>query len=270
MAGKSILFFDIDGTLIADDPGRLLPDSAKEAVRLAGQAGHLTFVNTGRVMVNIDDFIRELGFDGYVCGCGTYIEYRGEVLLHHRLQRQLCYDTAALLYDCGLFGLYEAHDANGYDARMISRYEKNADAGGLIAYFASAGKTFMTDVTAPDFHFDKFSAWFDGECDMARFCREMEAHFTYIDRGATFCEVVPKAFSKATGIQFLMDYFQIPWERTYAFGDSSNDLPMLEFVKHSVVMGGANENVKRLASYVTGTVEEDGLYRGMEHFGLLA
>ena len=269
MAEKSILFFDIDGTLIADDPGRFLPDSAREAIGLAKRAGHLAFINTGRVMVNVDDFIRHLDFDGYVCGCGTYIAYGDEVLLHHKLERQLCYDTAKLLYDCGLFALYEAHDANGYDARIVSRYEDNGDAKGLFAYFASAGKTFMTDVSAPDFHFDKFSAWFDQDCDMVRFRREIEKNFTYIDRGETFCEVVPKAFSKATGIRFLMDYFQIPHERTFAFGDSSNDLPMLEFVQHSVVMGGADDNVKQQASYVTGTVEEDGLYRAMEHFGLL-
>lgn len=270
MAEKSILFFDIDGTLIADDPGRYLPDSAREAIRLAKQAGHLTFINTGRVMLNVDAFIRALGFDGYVCGCGTYIEYQGKLLLHHKLDRQVCYDTAGLLYDCGLFGLYEAHDTNGYDARMLSRYENNEDTSELLAYFASAGKTFMTDVTAPDFHFDKFSAWFDKDCDMSRFRKEIEEHFTYIDRGESFCEIVPKSFSKATGIQFLMDYFQIPWERTFAFGDSSNDLPMLAFVKHSVVMGGANDDLKQMASYVTDTVEKDGLYRAMEHFGLLA
>lgn len=269
MTEKSILFFDIDGTLITDDSRRFLPDSARKAIELAKQAGHLTFVNTGRVMVNVDDFIRDLDFDGYVCGCGTYIVYRGDVLLHHRLPHQICCDTAELLYECGLLGLYEAHDANGYDARIVSRYDDNLDASGLLAYFASVGKTFMTDVMAPDFHFDKFSAWFDKDCDMGRFRREIEEHFTYIDRGEAFCEIVPKAFSKGTGIRFLMDYFHIPWERTFAFGDSSNDLPMLEFVKYSVVMGGAGDGVKRKASYVTDIVEEDGLYRAMKHFGLL-
>lgn len=270
MAEKSILFFDIDGTLISDDASRYLPDSAKEAIRLARQAGHLTFINTGRVMLNVDDFIRDVGFDGYVCGCGTYIEYQGEVLLHHTLNQKLCHDTAKLLYDCGLFGLYEAHDANGYDDRLVSRYQDNEAASGLIAYFASAGKEFMTDITASDFHFDKFSAWFDQDCDMERFKNGIAEYFTYIDRGADFCEVVPRSFSKATGIQYLMDYFSIPWERTFAFGDSQNDLPMLDFVKHSVVMGGADDSLKQMASYITDGVEADGLYHAIKHFGLLS
>ena len=35
MADRSILFFDIDGTLIAEDVSRYLPDSAREAIKKA-------------------------------------------------------------------------------------------------------------------------------------------------------------------------------------------------------------------------------------------
>ncbi len=268
MGERCILFFDIDGTLIADDPGRYLPDSAKKAIDLARKAGHLAFINTGRVIINVDDFIRSLGFDGYVCGCGTYIEYRNQVLLHHRLPYDLCRRTSKLCYDCGLFALFESADSNGYDARMSERYAANTDVAGLISYFSSMGRPFMTDVTSPEFTFDKFSAWFDGGSDMERFRTCIEKDFTYIDRGAAFCEIVPKAFSKATGISYLMEYFGIPRENTYAFGDSANDLPMLTFVNHSVVMDTAPWEVKQQASYVTKTVEEDGLYLAMERLGL--
>ncbi|MDE5965615.1 MAG: Cof-type HAD-IIB family hydrolase [Lachnospiraceae bacterium] len=269
MKKPCILCFDIDGTLITDSPERYLPDTAKEAIRLARAAGHLTFINTGRVMLNVDTFIRELDFDGYICGCGTYIRYHDTVLLHHRLEKDLCRKIAELCYDCGVFSLFEAHDANGYDGRILARYQDNPDIAGLLAYFRSVGKRFITDVNSPEFHFDKFSAWFRKDCDMERFRSGLHGTFTYIDRGENFCELVPEGYSKATGIQFLMDYFQIPWENTYAFGDSSNDLPMLDFVKHSAVMGAAPDALKAQADYVTGTVEADGLLKAMEHFGLL-
>lgn len=266
---RSILCFDIDGTLITDDPSRHLPDSAKEAVRRARQAGHLTFINTGRVMVNVDDFIRDVGFDGYICGCGTYISYQGEVLLHHKLTQEQCTQTAKLLRKCGVFGLYEAADANAYDSRMYDRYAVMPGMQELIGYFASLGKQFVTDIESEAFHFDKFSAWFDADADVAAFRQGIASEFTYIDRGSDFCEIVPKGYSKATGIQFLMDYFDVPWERTFAFGDSTNDLPMLEFVKHSVVMAGGDSRAKAVAEYVTGSVEQDGLYQAMAHYGLL-
>lgn len=72
-----MLFFDIDGTLITTDGKRTFPESAKRALREARERGHLVYINTGRVMENVDDFIREVGFDGYVCGCGTYIVSEG-------------------------------------------------------------------------------------------------------------------------------------------------------------------------------------------------
>lgn len=265
MADRSILFFDIDGTLIAEDASRYLPDSAREAIKKARKAGHLAFINTGRVFINVDDFIRDVGFDGYVCGCGTFIQYQNQVLLHNELSRELCHEMAALAYDCGVFGLYEAMDANGVDARI----EVAGEAKELIAYFKSMGKRFMTDVTAPDFYFDKFTGWFDDNADIVRFRKEVEREFTYIPRGTHFCEIVPKGFSKATGIEFLLKYFDIPWENSYAFGDSNNDLPMLEYVKNSVVMGESDDTIKEKASFVTKSVREDGLYHAMEHYGLL-
>ncbi len=269
MGNRCILCFDIDGTLIADNPGRYLPESAGRAIRLAKKAGHLTFINTGRVMLNVDDFIRALGFDGYICGCGTYIEYRDSILFHNRLKRELCRETAGLCYECGFFSLFEAHDVNCYDERIAKSYEEDPHVSELIGYFRSMGKDFITDVESEDFHFDKFSAWFKKDCDVERFCQGIQEAYSYIDRGEGFCEIVPKGFSKATGIRFLMNYFHIPWENTFAFGDSNNDLPMLDFVKHSVVMGAAEDKLKAGADFVTGTVEEDGLYYAMEHFGLL-
>ncbi len=40
--------------------------------------------------------ITELGFSGYVCGCGTHIFLNGEELLCSRLDNALCRQVAAL------------------------------------------------------------------------------------------------------------------------------------------------------------------------------
>ena len=53
---RCMLFFDIDGTLITTDGKRTFPESAKRALREARERGHLVYINTGRVMENVDDF----------------------------------------------------------------------------------------------------------------------------------------------------------------------------------------------------------------------
>ena len=59
---RKMLFFDIDGTLVAEGT-HYLPQSAVNAIRKARENGHLVFINTGRTRFSIDDFLEEIGFD---------------------------------------------------------------------------------------------------------------------------------------------------------------------------------------------------------------
>ena len=44
---------------------------------------------------------------------------------------------------------------------------------------------------------------------------------------------------------------------------------MLQHVPYSVAMGNANDAVKASAAYVTADVDEGGVVKALEHFGLL-
>lgn len=67
-----LLFFDIDGTLLSNDTHQI-PESALNAIAAAQKNGHLAFINTGRTFRTMPAFLKELGFDGFLCGCGTRI-----------------------------------------------------------------------------------------------------------------------------------------------------------------------------------------------------
>ena len=89
---KKIAFFDIDGTLTSEIDGSL-PESVIHAIRRARTFGHLMFINTGRCFQNVEPRFRRIGFDGYVCGCGTNIFCSGTEALHvaqtHSITMQL-------------------------------------------------------------------------------------------------------------------------------------------------------------------------------------
>ena len=99
MTDKKMIFFDIDGTLLPQG-WQDVPESTKEALALASEKGHLLFINTGRTSFNIDPFIHALPFDGYVCGCGTYIFYKGQCLLSHTIDHALCIQLIEKLRQC--------------------------------------------------------------------------------------------------------------------------------------------------------------------------
>lgn len=263
---RKILFFDIDGTLITEDGKRYFPESAKEALSLARSRGHLVFINTGRVYCNITDEIKKAGFDGYVCGCGTSIIYDGKELFHNEIGRDTCRDIALACRRYGMYGMYEHRDKVYVDGENMD----NALLQEMTRYFRANGIYVGEDVDSDDFEFDKFCCWYEGENpELPEFIEYVSREFDYIDREGNFCEIVPKGYSKATGIRYLLDYFGIPLENAYAFGDGNNDAPMLLYCPNSIIMKKGPEELKRKVMMVTDDADEDGIYKAMSRLGLL-
>ena len=77
---RNIAFFDIDGTLTSE-VDHSIPQLTIQGIRQAREAGHLMFINTGRCYHNVPDRFRNIGFDGYVCGCGTNIHCDNKEIL---------------------------------------------------------------------------------------------------------------------------------------------------------------------------------------------
>lgn len=80
---------------------------------------------------------------------------------------------------------------------------------------------------------------------------------------------MPKGFSKASGIRDVIKLLDIKKENTYAIGDSTNDLEMLQFSGHSIAMGNSNKKLFDVCSYITDDIEEDGIYNALKHYNLI-
>lgn len=261
---RSIIFFDIDGTLATEDERSFIPESTKRAIEETRRKGNLTFINSGRTAFNIPPRIKELGFDGYLCGCGTYIEYDKEVVFYHGLEQEYCRKVAELVRRFNVTPVYEWKDGYFFDDKMPMT-------DGLrffMEVFVDSGIDVTGRVEDDNFVFDKFVIWINENSDLDGFMREIGKDFCIIDRGGGFYENVPLGFTKATAIDYILRKLDIPLERAYAIGDSMNDLPMLEAVPNSIAMGGA-EQIYPYVSYVTTPIEEDGIANALKHFELI-
>ena len=261
---RSIIFFDIDGTLATEDERSLIPESTRNAIAETRRKGNLTFVNSGRTTFNIPPRIKELGFDGYICGCGTYIEYNNEVMFYHSLEKEYCRHIAELVRTFNVTPVYEWKDGYFYDDKMPMT-------DGLkffMEVFVDNGIDVTGRVEDERFVFDKFVIWTNENSDLEGFMREIGKEFSIIDRGNGFYENVPLGFTKATAMNYILEKLDIPIERAYAIGDSMNDLPMLEAVPNSIAMGGA-EQIYPYVSYITTPIEEDGIANALKHFELI-
>lgn len=256
-----ILFFDIDGTLLDEETGTI-SDKTKDALQQARENGHYTFLNTGRSFAELDPNVVNVGFDGVVCGCGTYIDYQGENLMKCSIQGEEALDMIATLNDCRIEAILEG-DHHFY----ISKDTSNGKLLMIKKYFGPQvnQKCRYWEERTPQFQ--KMSIWLEEDSNFSAFQEKYKEKFDFIKRASDFYEVIPKGYSKATGIEFLMKHLGISREHTMAIGDSTNDLAMLEYATLSVAMGNSNDTVKDKVGFVTKSVKEEGVAYALSHFG---
>ena len=273
-----ILFFDIDGTLI-DHSGQI-PPSAREALHLAKEEGHLRFLCTGRTCSMLPPSVVDLGFDGMVGGAGTYARVGEKVLLDRELTSDevkaslswLCKDRFGFLYE-------------GRDCVHVMPWEHYENPALYKEHIRHIGAPYeVIDLSHPDqIHTAKFSVMMEAghweygqqmiEALKNRF--HVVIHQTSVKPAAAeqapegLIEFLPNGYNKATGIQMVLEDLNIPCSNVYAFGDSNNDLEMLKLAGHSICMGNGTEEAKRAAEYITTDIHEDGIWNAMLHYGLI-
>ena len=263
---RKIVFFDIDGTIV-DGATHTIPESTVEAIRRLRANGHLAFLNTGRTLASIEKRILDIGFDGYVCGCGTHIYYEGETLYSRSIPHEKCVEIIYELRKLGIPTFFEAQDAVYYDSRCMSpalgqSVSNFQDVGSRVSDFPE--KPEETDVS-----FDKFFCMLRENDDAEGLRAYAEGDFTATPQGPRYLEMVPVGSDKAEGIRFLQKTLGIPDENCYAIGDSENDLAMLKAVPHAIAMGVCAPAILPYCSYQTGKVTEDGICQALEHYGLI-
>lgn len=234
MATNKIMFFDIDGTILSETT-HTIPKSTVEGLQKAKEQGHLIFINTGRPFSSIDECIKELDPDGYVCGCGTYIRYHDEVLFSKTLSQERCFEVRDLIRKTNVEGVLEGKNTVYFDQNIRHPFLK-----GVKERYEATPTFNLSTFDDPNLSFDKLAVWFDEHGDIETF-----------------------------KFQFLLDYFGLDKDDAYVFGDSFNDEAMLRYVKHAIVMGNGEPELFKLAYYVTKDIEEDGIYHALQHLNLI-
>ena len=204
---RKIIFFDIDGTISVEETGEI-PQSAVDAIRKARENGHLAFINSGRTLSSIEEKYKEIGFDGYVCGCGTDIYVGNSNVFRNTLSQEICMNVIKKARETKVTAVYESAETVYYDPLVPKHYvveELKEKAGSGWETLAEK----IEDVTCK---FEKFCFWLTEEADYDAFYDAVSDYFEFVNRGGGMYEIMPKNVSKATGIQFLLDYYGISLE----------------------------------------------------------
>lgn len=261
---RKALFFDIDGTLLSEVT-RKVPESAKRAIQTARACGHLAFVNTGRSYIELGEIrtLLDAEMDGWLCGCGTYVEVGGKTLYHRAMPNEQSLRIRAAIEAANMDGILEGKDGR-YVGTPDSRFPEGRRIRESLAWAIKSSNWNESCGEA-----EKFCVLADEQSDRAGFFRSLGLDIDVIDRGNGFYECVPAGHSKATAIDVILDAYGLTQQDAYVFGDSTNDISMFEHVPNAVLMGKHDKELEPFASFTTKTVEQDGIWYAMEKLGLL-
>ncbi len=259
-----VVFFDIDGTIV-DNATQIIPDSAVEAIRLLRENGHIPVVNTGRPFGHVDPRFRDLGFEGWVCACGMEVMLKGELIYQDYPPRETCEFIIRQCRENKMLIQAETTNELFYDGDAVYTPAPLQEANRL----ADQGIRVIPYQAAEDRSFIKFVTHETEESDRAAFLKATQPYFDPMFHRGTMIEYTKRGNSKARGMERLLEVLNVPKEETFALGDSENDLPMFSVAGTTICMGDGMENLKKVATYITDPVLEDGLFNALRHFGLI-
>lgn len=92
---------------------------------------------------------------------------------------------------------------------------------------------------------------------------------TIVKAHETGCDVFPNQSGKEKAIDSVLESLNLTWDNVISFGDSSNDIKMLEHAAIGVAMGNGSSDAKAAADYITDSVLDDGIVSALKHFNLI-
>ena len=254
---------DLDDTLL-NDQLEVSPENS-QALKKAMELGTVVTIATGRMFRSALPIALGLGIRNPIIAYqGALIKdtVSGEVLWHRPVPLDLAHQVLKAGYranvhmnvylDDNLFVDDITPEGKGY----ANLAEVEMTSVGNLLEFLTADPSKILFIAEPSF--------------LDRLKQELQEVFgdsLYITKSKpNYLEFMHREATKKHALQSLADRFGIRREEIMAFGDSYNDLDMLEFAGFGIAMGNGVKEVKETAKYVTANNNEDGVAKAIKKF----
>ncbi len=254
---NQLLCFDVDGTL-RDNVHHQVSHSTYQALLLLKEKGYKLIIASGR---GVDSLQRTglmdlIEWDGFVCNNGQVVlNAKQEEIFHATMRKD------------AVVNLIKKADLLGYAVVLKSHpriITKEPDE------FVYESQRFFKNIIPPVGTYqgqdvDAMIVYGPLGYDYAPF-QDIEG-INVLPGESTYADITIQGISKATGIQQLLQLYHM--EGYVAFGDSLNDVEMFKHASISIAMGQGNQQLKEMATFITTSIDNDGILNACLHFHLI-
>ncbi|MFV0556898.1 MAG: Cof-type HAD-IIB family hydrolase [Lactovum sp.] len=279
MSEVKAVFFDLDGTLLT--PTRGIASSTRQAIVDLRRNGILVGIATGRGPAFVLPLLEELNINFAVTYNGQYILDLKNIYYENPMDKKLL--QGIIRYAAENHRDLSFGRADGVTGSGLLKFGESRMAGfiaGILPEFvANFAKTFFKNFVRQFrpvvYNIHKllkepiYQIMLVSTSDESS---RLEQKFTNlgITRSNPYsADLLTKGVSKLAGIKRLGSIFDFELSEVMTFGDSDNDIQMLEGVGYGIAMGNANAEVKNIASYVTASNNSDGVAKALAYYGLI-
>lgn len=262
---------DMDGTLL-DGQGSL--DRDRFARVLEGlEARQVPFVvasgnNMSRLLAIFEGFEDKIIF---VADNGGRLYHQGQTLFRHRFTQE---EVEAVLdfygEAAGQYCLMVANDTTIYmpegadypfDETLAIEPEQLETFLSKIVFAKELGVVVQKEVVY------KMGMWVPEQRAaevVEQFNQAFEGSLYAVTSGYGSIDILPVGLHKAAGLERLLEQLGIDPSDVMAFGDSDNDLEMLQYAGHSYAMENASDKVKHAAKHLAPSNRQGGVLEVIE------
>lgn len=247
---KFLIAFDMDGTLLDDQDKKILP-LTKQYLKKLNKQGHIIVLASGRPKSELMPYYDELELNSpLVCFNGIYcfnpkqddfpiikttFDKNYAIEIANKLCPKYC-DNIFVESNDKIWMIKEDNELidlmwpHGVHRNIIyGDFKTTIDENPMtLILYKIKDENYLKEVLKK-YHTSSLRLWY----------------------GSQFGEIIFNKTSKATCLEHIRNFYNIPKENTVAFGDYSNDIEMLNWAFYSVAMNNAIDEVKKAAKYIT-------------------
>jgi Cof subfamily protein (haloacid dehalogenase superfamily) len=257
----ALVVSDVDGTLLTKD--KVLTEGAIDAVRKLHEAGIGFTIISSRPTVGMRFFIEplqlKLPFGAFNGSCVLNPDLTP--IEQHTIPPSTAERALDLLNQFGtdvwLFtgDLWLTHDESDHYVPLERRAIRSDPTivADFTPYLASACKIVGSSADAAML-----------ETLEAAMQETLGTQATAVRSQSYYLDITPPGSNKGTFVTAMARRLGLPKEAIATIGDMQNDLPMFAASGASIAMGNATDDVKKAATHVTSSNQEEGFARAVE------
>lgn len=287
-----LITIDLDGTLL-NRYGEVT-EYTKDIIKKTTNKGVLVVLASGRISESVLTIAKEIGADKYyISGNGSvlYDMQKDEILYENYLTKEKVLEIIELCDKNSIY--YNIYTENAVLAKSLNynvafyNYEntkKSSDkktdiniVEDMYNYIKNSNLNKFLKITICDENKIVFSSILRkikniSDIDVLEVShmsqKKIKTGTKEVEVGYFYTEVSSKNVDKWFAIEKVMELENIKKEEVMALGDNNNDIVMIKNAGLGVAMGHSNEQVKKVADYITVDNNEDGVAKAIERYVL--